>query len=82
MKQWNSRLREEITPRTLTELYGNERLLVEHHRGIVSYGTEQIRIRATYGYLITEGENLRLCCMNRTQLVICGRIRCVRMEEG
>lgn len=82
MKDWNGRLREELVPRTLAELYGSERLLVEHHRGIVSYGADCIRMGATFGFLIAEGENLRLCCMSRSQLVICGKIRCLRMEEG
>lgn len=71
---------EEVRGRTLAELYGKERLLVEHHKGIVSYGQECIRIGTTFGFLIAEGVNLRLCCMSRTQLVICGEIRCVRME--
>lgn len=74
------RLLEEVKTRTLSELYGNRRLLVEHHRGIVSYADGCIRIAATFGMLIAEGEDLRLCCMSRNQLVICGTIRCVRME--
>lgn len=70
-----------LSPRTLAEVYGMERLLVEQHRGIVSYGTESIRIRATYGFLTVEGVDLRLCCMSRSQLVIRGRILGLRMEE-
>lgn len=86
MKDWKKRLGalepEGIRPRTLTELYGTERLLVEQHRGILSYGTECIRIAATCGVLVVEGEDLRLCCMSRSQLVIRGKLRSVRMEEG
>lgn len=86
LKNWKERLsgqeRELPRPRTLTELYGTERLLVEHHRGIVSYAAECIRIAATYGMLVVEGEGLRLCCMSRSQLVIRGRLRAVRMEGG
>lgn len=55
---------------------------MEHHRGIVSYAAECIRIAATYGMLVVEGEGLRLCCMSRSQLVIRGRLRAVRMEGG
>ena len=51
-----------------------ERLLVEHHRGILGYGTDCIRIAATYGVLVVEGEELRLCCMSRSQLVIRGKL--------
>ena len=53
---------------------------MEQHRGIQSYGTECIRIGATYGVLVVEGEGLRLCCMSRSQLVIRGSILGLRME--
>ena len=86
MKNWKERLSgpEEINlkPRTLAEVYGRDRLLVEQHRGIVSYGTECIRIAATFGELVVEGTQLRLCCMSRSQLGIRGRILCLRLEGG
>lgn len=84
MKNWKERLtgngENALTPRTLAEVYGADRVLVEQHRGIVSYGTECIRIGATFGYLVVEGEKLRLCCMSRSQLVIRGNILGLRME--
>ena len=73
---------EGLKPKTLVELYGAERLLVEHHGGIRSYGTERIRIAATFGCLGVEGRELRLCCMSRTQLVIRGRIDSIIGEGG
>ena len=84
MKNWKERLsdsqNEKIKPRTLAELYGREQLLVEHHRGILGYGTDCIRIAATYGVLVVEGEELRLCCMSRSQLVIRGKLLRVSVE--
>lgn len=71
-----------MKPRTLAEIYGRDRLLVEQHKGIVSYGTECIRISATFGELVVEGKDLRLCCMSRSQLVIRGRLESLRMEGG
>lgn len=86
MKNWKEQLcgpaGDVLHPRTLAELYGSERLLVEQHRGIVSYGTQCIRIAATFGILVAEGEELQLCCMSRSQLVIRGRLRGLRLEEG
>lgn len=86
MKNWKERLTAARTPplrpRTLAELYGADRLLVEQHHGIVTYGAECIRIAATYGLLVVEGENLQLCCMSRSQLVIRGTLRAVRLEGG
>ena len=83
MKNWKERLSaaDNLKPRTLVEIYGCDRILVEHHRGILGYGMECIRIAATYGELVVEGEDLRLCCMSRSQLVIRGRIQSVTMEE-
>lgn len=86
MKNWKERLTQTggtpLTPRTLVEIYGKDRLLVEQHRGILSYGTERIRIGATYGVLAVEGTDLRICCMSRAQLVVRGTVRGLRMEEA
>lgn len=84
MKNWMDRIpaSNELKPRTLTEIYGCERLLVEHHRGIVGYGSERIRIGATFGVLEVTGTDLRLCCMSPTQIVIRGAIAAVRVEGG
>ena len=84
MKNWKERLTvpegHGLTPRTLAEVYGKDRVLVEQHRGILSYGTEVIRIGATYGVLVVEGDALRLCCMSKSQLVVRGTIQGLRME--
>ena len=83
MKNWKERLagpEQALTPRTLAEVYGTERVLIEQHKGIVSYGAEIIRVGATDGFLVVEGQDLRLCCMSRAQLVIRGKILGIRME--
>ena len=86
MRDWMERFRTEsvgLQPRTLVELYGNERVLIEEHRGILGYGAEQIRVGASFGLVMLEGTHLHLCCMSRSQLVVRGRIASVRMEvEG
>lgn len=84
MKDWKKRL-EQMQPqtmKTLAELYGPDRLLVERHRGILSYSTECIRIGSSWGTLVVEGEGLSLCCMSRSQLVIRGRLRSLHLEGG
>ena len=85
MKTWKDRLSADengLKPKTLTELYGNERLLMEHHSGILSYGDKCIRVGTTWGMPEVLGEDLRLCCMSRTQLVIRGKLLSVTMGEG
>lgn len=79
MRDWKT---EGLRPRTLVELYGNERVLIEEHRGILAYGDEEIRVGTSYGMAVIEGFDLRLCCMSRSQLVIRGRIAGVRTEVG
>lgn len=85
MRDWKERIRDDaggLRPRTLVELYGNERVLIEEHRGILSYGDEEIRVGTSFGAAVIQGSELRLCCMSRSQLVIRGRIACVRTEVG
>ena len=79
MRDWKT---EGLRPKTLVELYGNERVLIEEHRGILGYGDEEIRVGTSFGALVIEGMELRLCCMSRSQLVIQGRIICLRTEVG
>ena len=85
MRDWKSGIRADaggLRPKTLVELYGNERVLIEEHRGILSYGDEEIRVGTSFGVAVIQGMELRLCCMSRSQLVIRGRIACVRTEVG
>lgn len=79
MRDWK---KEGLRPKTLIELYGNERVLIEEHRGILAYADEEIRVGTSFGVAVVEGLELRLCCMSRSQLVIRGRIGCVRTEVG
>ena len=85
MRDWKSGIRADaggLRPKTLVELYGNERVLIEEHRGILAYGDEEIRVGTSFGVAVIQGMELRLCCMSRSQLVIRGRIGCVRTEVG
>ena len=85
MRDWKSGIRADaggLRPKTLVELYGNERVLIEEHRGILTYGDEEIRVGTSFGVAVIQGMELRLCCMSRSQLEIRGRIACVRTEVG
>ncbi len=85
MRDWKSGIRADaggLRPKTLVELYGSERVLIEEHRGILAYGDDEIRVGTSFGVAVIQGMELRLCCMSRSQLVIRGRIGCVRTEVG
>lgn len=67
-------------PKTLLEVLGKRRLVVEHHRGICCYAPEEISIKTTYGLLRIQGRGLTLCCMSREQLCIMGTIDTLTLE--
>ena len=65
--------------RTLVEVVGKERVVIECHRGLRCYGTEQMRVKASFGEIRIGGCGLSLCCMSREQLCITGRIDTVEL---
>lgn len=71
---------EAAAPRTLVEIVGKSRVLIEHHKGILSYDVCEIIAGATFGMIKITGESLRLCCMSREQLFISGKIDGVALE--
>lgn len=65
--------------KTLLELVGQQRLVVERHRGIAGYTGEEVLIKASYGLVCVAGTELRLCCMSREQLCIRGNITQIKL---
>lgn len=58
----------------VVEIFGERRVLIEHHNGVIEYGRERIQIRVHYGFLCVCGSCLELARMTGEQLVITGRI--------
>ena len=56
-------------------------LAVRGHRGILTYGLRELRLRLEGDTLRVEGEDLALEEMDAEDLRVTGRIRCVRLEE-
>lgn len=84
MQSWTERgrqIRQAVEPQTLVEMIGTGRILVEHHKGIQSYGEQEILVGTSYGCLRITGEHLRLCCMSREQLFVAGSIHLVTPER-
>ncbi len=65
----------------LLELLGDSRVLVEHHGGIMEYGTERIRVRVKYGVLQIAGQKLQLLRMLGPQLIITGTITGIEIQK-
>ena len=75
-----SDLQEEAFPsQPLVEIFGDGRILIEHHCGVISYGAEQICVRMRYGILQINGCHLEVAKMTAQQMVITGRIDAVEL---
>lgn len=76
-------LSEEALPKQpIVELLGDGRVLIENHRGVIQYGSDQIRAQVSFGTVCVVGSNLRLRLMTGEKLVILGRIDGVEIQRG
>ena len=66
---------------SILELLGDNRVLVENHRGVQEYSRERIGIRMRFGSVCILGCGLELMHMTRDQLVIRGRIDSVQLNR-
>lgn len=62
------------------ELVGSREFWMEGHRGILSYGTEEIHISGGRLAVCVRGADLDLRAMNANTLCISGRIDAVELE--
>lgn len=65
---------------SLVEICGSKRVLIENHRGIVSYGCNEIQVKGRCGHICIAGENLMISKMSREKLVIMGKIHGVTLR--
>ena len=73
----------EIVPgQPLVEIFGDHRVLIENHKGVVGYGDTEICVKVKFGVLKICGRELTLCRMTKEQLVISGTIDGVCLCRG
>lgn len=76
-------LAEESLPlQPVVELLGDNRVLIENHRGVTQYCTERIQARVSFGAVNIQGGNLRLRYMTGQKLVIVGKIDSIEVVRG
>lgn len=63
------------------EIAGDNRVLIERHKGVVEYGRERISIKVCYGIVCICGCELELVQMARDQLIISGRIDSIQIQR-
>ena len=73
---------EPIPGLSLIEIAGDQRVLVEHHKGVIQYGQEEIRIRTGFGEISVTGLAMTLTKMTKGQLIISGEIRGIGLFRG
>lgn len=59
---------------SLVEVLGDNRVLIECHRGVTEYSCEQIGVKVSFGCLCIRGCGLHVRLMTRERLVISGKI--------
>lgn len=72
---------ETLPGQVLVEIAGDDRVLVEHHRGIQEYSPEKIGICVRYGMVQVCGNGLTLQSMTKEQLIISGQIESVVLKR-
>ena len=72
---------EPILKQPLLELYGEHRLLIEHHNGIGKYSAGGIDVKVRFGYISICGSKLEICRMTTEQLIIVGDIESVTLSK-
>lgn len=66
----------------LVEIAGDQRVLIERHRGVMGYGKQRICVKLSFGTLLVNGCNLEIIHMTKVQLVIAGRISEIVFKRG
>ena len=72
---------ESLPGQVLVEITGENRVLIENHRGVREYSRDRIGVNVRYGVLLVCGSCLELRCMTREILVIRGRIDTITLKR-
>lgn len=66
--------------KSLVEIIGTHRVLIENYLSLISYEPEQIVIRARFNTISIQGNNLKLKLMHKERLVVVGEILTVNLR--
>ena len=65
----------------IVELCDDKRVLIENHKGVIGYGSDEICVAVSYGKIIVCGSALKICFMSKQQLIIVGQIDGIQIER-
>ena len=66
---------------TIIEIVGDQSVLIENHRGVITYGKEKVITKVKFGSVAVCGCNLEIKHMSREQLVISGSIQNISLQR-
>lgn len=72
---------EPMPAQPIVEVAGENRVLIENHRGVSAYCSERVMVNVAFGTVCVCGCGLQLIRMTREQLVIRGRIDSVSLHR-
>ena len=65
----------------VVEIAGDQRVLIEHHKGLTEYSRHRICVKVHYGIVTVCGGCLELTQMTKEQLIISGHIDGVQLNR-
>lgn len=63
----------------VVELLGDNRVLIECHRGVTEYSCEQIGVKVSFGCLCIRGCGLHVRFMTKEKLIISGKMESITL---
>ncbi len=63
-------------------LSGSQQVRIENHRCLISFSADMLEVRCGKGLLRVRGEGLRIVSMERSELLVDGKILTVEVENG
>ena len=66
----------------LVEILGDQRVLVERHKGVMGYDGHKICIKLSFGMIYVNGCNLEITHMSKDQMIITGKIHDVVLKRS
>lgn len=72
---------ETVSGASLLEISGDDRVLIENYICVVGYTDCLVQVRMEFGLYEISGCSLMISCIQKDQLVICGRVNCVTLRR-
>ena len=70
-----------VAKKSLLEVYGQSRVLIENHAGILSYDHDLISVRVVFGCVQIHGARLKLKLLSKEKLIITGEINSITLKQ-